>query len=136
MSCHSSILALLTLSILYLTAYTTHAAHIAIQPPAISSLHHQGGRGAPTLPTGNCDASRYECPASGNSIEDADVLVVCSMSQNGKLQCVYGDLTTESKPDQVIGGVASGAGLGALPTTDICTYDLVSLLHSFSPTLH
>lgn len=138
-------LALLALPLLTLT-YTVNGAHLAIQPPiSAASTDRETRPPSRSLPQArgmdtrglllpnSCSASRYECPTdNGGSLSETSMLLQCSISQEGKLQCVYGDLTGSDKVDRVLGGAvgsgesASGLGSDVTPSTDICTYDLVS----------
>lgn len=137
--------ALLALPLITLT-YTVSGAHLALQPPIspasadretrLPSRSLQQARSADTrglsLPN-SCSAGPFECPTDdGGSLSETSMLLQCSISQDGKLQCIYGDLTGSDKVDRVLGGAVGSGGsspeLGSevVPSTDICTYDLVS----------
>ncbi|KAF8311490.1 hypothetical protein DL93DRAFT_2157212 [Clavulina sp. PMI_390] len=91
---------------------------IVIVPPSASSASQS-----------QCSVGAFECPSmteQGGLLAMFTTLLECSTSQDGKLQCVYGDASGSGKIDSVLGG-ASGQGSGEMypqvPATDVCTYD-------------
>jgi len=95
-------------------------AHIGAQPPPTSNP------ATVSLPSvilpASCPAGHYECPKDS---QNARILIDCSVSEQGKLQCVYGD-STSSAMDGSLGNIVTENGVNAVPTIDVCSYDFVS----------
>lgn len=129
MSRSGSFIALLALFALSFAGHMVHGARLAIQPPAElasdSETRPEVRSALGAIDPQGYGVGPYECPSGGSSLSEASVLIQCSAHQDGKLQCVYGDLTSSSKAYNVLGGLASSTGLGKLPSTDICAYDTV-----------
>lgn len=86
------------------------------EPPTVGSQ-----RSVVVLQQASCPVGHYECPeGAGNAL----ILINCSLSESGKLQCFYGD-TVSRVMSGSLGQIATDNGVNALPTIAMCSYDSV-----------
>jgi hypothetical protein len=121
MARHFTVLVLFMLPGLYNALQGAFGAHLGLQPPSISSP--TAGSQRSVIRPASCAAGRYECPeASGNAV----VLIDCSLSEQGKLQCLYG---ASRAMGGSLGEVATENSVNAVPTINVCIYNLVSNIY-------
>lgn len=120
MARHSTFRGLFTFLGLYGALLGAFGAHLGLQPSPI--LSPAVGLKRSVIPLATCAAGRYECPESSGS---ALILIDCSLSEKGKLQCLYGDTASRTLGGSV-GEVVAENGVNAVPTINVCNYDLAS----------